>query len=270
MKKKLILAQIVVIIFFLLSGCFSRGKEVEITEISPFKIKEKSLVQLILPNKSLNCLITELSGVSEFNQENEVKEVLEILRKRTLESNSFVSLGLINFLKLSVVSDTVYIEYAFQDSINLSEMEECLMLYSIVNTVSNYQGIKFVKLSNNNGSKHFLNYFSIEDPLTPTNLLLYRDYVSPIKSIELFLKSANSKKETYSILESQIKNLLFNTGTDIVSYKITDYEFNKYSEYITADIKLVMKDISNNSINKEVSFLLESVNGKFIIKEIFE
>lgn len=270
MKKKLILVQIILLIVSLLTGCFSKVNKENIIEISPFKVENKSLIQLILPNRSLNCLITELTGISEINQEIEIDEVLDLMRKRTLDSDSFVSLELIKFIKTSIVSDTIYIDYSFQDSINLSEVEECLMLYSIVNTVSNYKGIKFVKLSNSNGSKKFLNYFNIEDPLTPTKILLYRDYASPIEAIKKFLNSANIKKETYSILEAQIRNILFDTGTDIMSTNIIDYEYNKYSEYVTVNIKINLRDNSNNSINKEVSFLLELVNGRFIIKEILE
>jgi hypothetical protein len=265
-KKNLIY---IVILSFILSGCYDRGvEEADIMKISPFKEYENALVQLYLPNRNLKCIITELSGVSNFDQSNEIMESLNHMKKRTSESYNFVQMKDFNFLNVSVVSDTAFIEYDNLGNTDFTEMEECLLLYSIINTVANTKGVDFVKLTNNSSSKQFIKYYNIEAPFSSTNTLLYKDYQSPIETIKNFLDNVIEGKEPASIAESEINNIIYNLSFDAIGYRIKTYEYNKYGEFITANVQIVLTDSFRNITTVKLSFLLELSGGKFVIKEI--
>ncbi|WP_073047328.1 GerMN domain-containing protein [Dethiosulfatibacter aminovorans] len=267
MKNKIMISILAVVI--LLTTSCTRSED-DVIRISPFSEEENVYVQLYLPNKSMSCIITELSGVYDLNEAKEIEETLDIMQNRTMESGSFVSMEYLKILNTSVVSDTVFIEYYFDNGNELDEMEECLMLYSIVNTATNYENIDFVKLTNSNGSNYFSKYFNIESPFTPTNTLLYKDYISPIETVEKFLNSVIVKNIPDSAAEAKANNIFYNTGFDIVSYKITKYEYNKYGEYVTVKTNIMLQDSSGNYTNENISFLLELSSGKYKIKEIVE
>lgn len=267
MKSKVMIS-ILAIVVLLMASC-ARSED-DVIRISPFSEEENVYVQLYLPSKSMNCIITELSGVYDLNEAKEIEETLDIMQNRTKESASFVSMEHLKIFNISVVSDTVFIEYSLDHSIKIDEMEECLMLYSIVNTATNYENIDFVKLTNSDGSNYFSKYFNIESPFTATNTLLYKDYISPIKTVEKFLNSIIVKNAPDNAAEAEVNNIFYNTGFDIVSYKISKYEYNKYGEYVTVKTNIMLQDSSSNYINENISFLLELTNGKYIIKEIVE
>ncbi len=268
MKNKVMILILALMAVFMTS-CF-RSENDDVIKISPFSEEENVYVQLYLPSKSMNCIITELSGVYDLNEAKEIEETLNIMQNRTRESESFVSMEHLNIFNISVVSDTVFIEYSLDNSIELDEMEECLMLYSIINTAANYENIYFVKLTNSDGSDYFHRYFNIESPFTATNALLYKDYLSPIDTVEKFLNSIIVKNIPNNVAEAEVSNIFYNTGFDIVSYKISKYEYNKYGEYVTVKTNIMLQDSSSNFINENISFLLELTNGKYIIKEIVE
>ena len=71
-------------------------------------------------------------------------------------------------------------------------------------------------------------------------------------------------------MEAEVRNIFYNTGFDIVSYRLLKYEYNKYGEYVTVKTNIMLQDSSSNLINENLSFLLELINGKYIIKEIVE
>jgi hypothetical protein len=267
MKNKVMIL-ILALMAVLTTSCFR--SEDDVIKISPFNEEENIYVQLYLPSKSMKCIITELSGVYDLNETKEIEETLSIMQNRTRESESFVSMEPLNIFNISVVSDTVFIEYSLDNSIELDEMEECLMLYSIINTAVNYEDIDFVKLTNSDGSDYFHRYFNIESPFTATNALLYKDYMSPINTVEKFLNSIIVKNIPDNVAEAEVSNIFYNTGFDIVSYKISKYEYNKYGEYVTVKTNIMLQDSSSNFINENISFLLELTNGKYIIKEIVE
>lgn len=268
MKNKVMILILVLIAIFM-TACF-RSENKDIIKISPFSEEENIYVQLYLPSKSMNCIITELSGVYDLNEAKEIEETLNIMQNRTKESESFVSMEHLNIFNISVVSDTVFIEYSLDDSIVLDEMEECLMLYSIINTAVNYENIDFVKLTNSDGSDYFYRYFNIKSPFTATNSLLYKDYLSPIDTVEKLLNSIIVKNITDNVAETEVRNIFYNTGFDILSYKIAKYEYNKYGEYVTVKTNIMLQGSSGDFINEKISFLLELTNGKYKIKEIIE
>jgi len=252
------------------TSCYSRGKEENVIKISPFRIEQSAFLQLYIPNISQSCLITEMIGVSEIDKSQEVAESINLLVKRTRESLSFVNMDIIVFLNISVVSDTAFIEYEFQENAELTEMEEALLLYSIINTASTPQEIEFVKLTNNSGSKYFYNYFNIEVPLAPSNALLYKDYVSPITPVKGLFDSIIAGRQLTTLEDIEINNIIQNLTFQIKRYNILNYEYNKYGDFTTVKAKIAFMDEIYNTKTLEVSFLLELTSGRFAIKEIIE
>jgi hypothetical protein len=267
MKNKVVIL-ILIMMALIMTSC-SKSED-EVIKISPFSEEENIYVQLYLPSKRMNCIITELSGVYNLDETREIEETLNIMQDRTKESGSFVSMEQLEILNISVVSDTVFIEYLFDHDLEIDEMEECLLLYSIVNTATNYEDIDFVKLTNSNGNNYFYKYYNIESPFTATNTLLYKDYLSPVETVEDFLDAIIVKNIPDNAIEAEVRNIFYNTGFDIVSYRISKYEYNKYGEYVTVKTNIMLQDSSSNLINENISFLLELINGRYIIKEIIE
>ncbi|MBN2285064.1 MAG: hypothetical protein JXQ26_03375 [Tissierellales bacterium] len=270
MKKINLFIIFLLLVVFISAGCTPKGDEDQVLKISPFNEYENTLLQLYLPNKNLSCIITEISGVSDFDDSNEIMEMLNFMKNRTSESRSFVQMEGINFLTASIVSDTAFIEYDVSEDLMMSEMEECLLLYSIINSVSNIKEVNLVKLSSSTGSKQFMKYYNIETPLAPTNTLLYRDYQSPLSPIENMMNSVMTRKEPNNPTEAEVSDIVYNTEFDIVDYTIKSYEYNKYGEYITVRTQVVFTDSSNNLITIVFDFLLELTGGRFKIKEIIK
>lgn len=269
MSRKIII-MICIMSSLVLTSCYSRGKEEEVVKISPFRIDQSAFLQLYIPNKSQSCLITEMIGVSEIDESREVAESLNLLVKRTGESVNFVNMNVIVILNISVVSDTAFIEYEFQENTELTEMEEALLLYALINTASVPQEIEFVKLNNNSGSKYFFEHFNIETPLAPSNALLYKDYVSPIMTVKGLLDQMIEGTPLTSLEDIEINNIIQNLTFQIKRYNILNYEYNKYGDFTTVKTKIVFMDEIYNSKTLELSFLLELTSGRFTIKEIIE
>jgi hypothetical protein len=253
-----------------MTACYSRGKEEDVIKISPFRIEQSAFLQLYIPNKSQSCLITEMIGVSEIDESREVAESLNLLVRRTNESVNFVNMDSIIFLNISVVSDTAFIEYEFQENTELTEMEEALLLYAIINTASIPQEIDFVKLNNNSGSKYFFEHYNIEVPLAPSNALLYKDYVSPIKTVKGLFEAIIDGRALTTLEDIEINNIIQNLTFQIKRYNILNYEYNKYGDFTTVKARIVFMDEIYNSRTLELSFLLELTGGRFNIKEIIE
>lgn len=269
MNRKIIIL-ICIMSLLVTTSCYSRGKEEDVVKISPFRIEQSAFLQLYIPNISQSCLITEMIGVSEIDESQEVAESLNLLVKRTRESLNYVDMDVIVFLNISVVSDTAFIEYEFQENTELTEMEEALLLYAIINTAAIPQEIEFVKLTNNSGSKYFFEHYNIEVPLAPSNALLYKDYVSPILPVKGLFDSMIAGRPLTTLEDIEINNIIENLAFEIKRYNILNYEYNKYGDFTTVKTKIVFMDEIYNTKTLDLSFLLELASGRFTIKEIIE
>ncbi len=270
--KNRILAMILLLITTVaISGCYHRGIEDEsVFKVSPFRVEQSAFLQLYIPNKSQSCLIRELVGVSEIDESREIEEALRLLKKRSTESVNFVNMNSLVFLNITVLTDTVYIEYEFLPETQLTEMEEALMLYAIINTATTHPEIDFVKLNNNHGYTVFFNYYNIEVPLASTPTLLYKDYISPYRSLEGWLEAMMEKREFPFVDELVVSAFHRIKTTPLSNYALESVEYNKYGEYVTMRVKMGLYDDEENRRDVHWSFLLELTGNRFFIKELLD
>jgi hypothetical protein len=268
MRKYLI---IILIVLLFTTSCAPQQEESSVTKILPYNEEknQQDIVQIFLPNINLSCVINELVTIKGITKETYIERAIETTITRSLESSSFIDMNILNIIKTDVVDETVFLTIEWKDGIYLNEEEECLVLYSLVNTAASMDEIQFVKIVNGENDFFFDKYY-IGEALSPSNTILYKDYVKPINTIDEVLNSYFKDRNVYSEISEEALDFLDENISEYIGYSIKDYQYNQYNTLLTTSIEVVFYNESYIREDRRLSFLLEYTNGKFRVREIYE
>ncbi|MFW5891410.1 MAG: hypothetical protein ACOCUI_04245 [bacterium] len=267
--KKYIIILLIILIFS--TSCSTTEEESDVAKILPYNEEQnqQDLVQIFLPNRNLSCITNELTTIKDVTKENYIDRALEATITRSLESNSFIDLDILNIVKTDEVDETVFLTIEWKEDIYLNEKEECLILYSLVNTAAAMDGIQFVKIIN--GDKDFFNNkYYIGEALSPSNTILYKDYVKPINTVDNTLNIYFKDRNVFEDTSEEAVKFLDENISQYIGYNIKNFYYNQYNSLLTVNIDVSFYNESYVKIDRNLSFLLEYINGKFRIREIYE
>jgi len=268
MKKYTI---ILLIILILSSSCTATEEESNVTKIVPYNEEknQQDIVQIYLPNRNLSCVINELTTIRDITKETYIDRALETTITRSLESNSFIDMNILNIIKTDIVDETVFLTIEWKEGIYLNEEEECLVLYSLVNTAASMDGVQFVKIIN--GDKDFFyNKYYIGEALSPSNTILYKDYVKPINTVDDIFYTYFKDRNVFGESSEEAIKFLDENISQYIGYSIKNFNYNQYNTLLTVNIEVVFYNDSYIREDRHLSFLLEYINGKFRVREIYE
>ncbi|MBS4535841.1 GerMN domain-containing protein [Clostridium sp. D2Q-14] len=285
MNKSFFIILLSILLILLIIGCQkyddfdNLGENTQI--ISPYSTENDFDVALYYPDLSLSRLVRKDIKIKNITNSIEMEVLQRLIRG--INDENIVNLIPRNTKVLSVeVSDQIaYINFS-KDIIekDITQEEEALLIYSIVNTMTELDSINSVQILINGERKDiFLNYYNIENPLKYSKLIVKEDYVNPINTIEKYYKmvrekdAANlvgvfTKSERKDKIAYTIKHIEKNIdGYNVKSYIINNYE---YSNLIDVEIEVITSE--GKSINKNEVFSLVYSNEQniFKINEIYE
>jgi len=268
--KNIILIIIIIILLFTFSSCSEDNEESNVMKIIPYNEEknQEEIVQIYLPNINLSCLITELTTIKGITKDTYIERSIERMIMRSLESKSFIDMNIINIIKSDIVDETVFLTIEWKDNVYINEEEECLILYSLVNTVTSMDGVEYVKIIN--GTKDFFfSKYNINEALSPSNTILYKDYLKPINSVDEKLNSFFDNANIYSDSSEESISFIEENLSEYIGYNIRNYYYNQYNTLLTVTIEATFYNEKYNRSDEVLHFLLEYNNGKFRIREIY-
>ncbi|WP_066507050.1 GerMN domain-containing protein [Abyssisolibacter fermentans] len=282
MRRKILF--LIFIVTFLLSGCnnkYNVKENVQLPIIEPYTSDLRSNINLYFVDKDMSKLAIEKRTFK--GEMTSIKNVLVNQLFTGPKSSEYINIIPSDLKILSVIEKdhVIYINLSKDiDKIDVDEKEEALILYSLINTVSNYSKIDNVQIFIEGKRRNkFINYYKIDEPLLYSNSIL-ENYQSPITVIEKYFNSILNKKYLHAIrmrykyvnndirkndlifdLESQFENI---TEINIKSYNIDKYD---------NEINLYMKiEMYNNKYKRYEEYNYKSnlirYKNSFLINEI--
>lgn len=255
MKKNIILICFA-FLFLGLCGCVkietvdTEGNNYPI--ISPFTGDYGSEIMFYFPAANSNKLDSEIRVIDNQNKSYEeiiLDEILNGPENRELR-NVFPD-GL-EILSVDVIGQIAYLN--FNDKLvnsNLTEAEENLMIYSIVNTMVQSDKITRVQfLIDGDRSSFKNNSIQISEPLDPSNFLKTREFVSPNQFLKKYYSMLITRDELsgfYSDDYEELANSL--ESIDIQNIEIVDMSYNKYSTRLEVKINLSYENSNNEKFD---------------------
>lgn len=249
--------------------------------ISPYSTENNFHVTLYYPNSSLNRLDSKDIEIKNITNSLET-EILERLIEE-IDYDNMINLIPEGTKVLSVdVSDQIaYINFSKEIiKKNITGEEEALLIYSIVNTMTELDSVNSVQLLINGERKEiFSNYYSIENPLKYSKLIVKEDYIDPIYTIKKYYELVREKR-LISLVDmfgkadrnENIAYAIQSIDKNISDYNIKSFVINNYKRSILVDVEIEITTNDNKSIEKnEVFSLIFSDEQKlFKINEIYE
>lgn len=284
MKSK-ILALVLIFIFFF-TGCNENKIIYEEPNshlpINPFPEKNIHNITLYFPDKDLNYLVPEIREVDIKNQPIEKIIIEELLRGTQNEELTNLIPSGTRLISTDIVGKVIYLNFSKElIKESMSEKEEALVLYSIINSAAQIENVDKVQiLIEGETSEVFCRYFTINKPKEPSTLIIKNKYISPISTVikyynniikHNYIEIANlfhingDRNMNYYTIKSYIQDYYGN----ISKYLVKEYKINNYDKFV--DIYVTFELFYNNDMKKKIQeeeFKLILSNGKFKINEI--
>lgn len=281
MVKKLIY-----MIFFLiiLAGCQnyddvtdSKNKPI----LSPYSTDNSFEITLYYPNKSMDKLIPKTRQIEEITNNLEI-EILERLIEGIDDSNIKNLIPKNTKVRSLDISDQIaYINLSSEvKRKDLNQKEEALLVYSIVNTITQLDSVNSVQLLiDGERSESLANYYSIENPLKYSELIVSNSYVDPLETVKKYYevlkdKDANKLADIFRQVDkkSRVAYGMQYINNEAKKYDVKSYNINKYNNSILLDVKVELTTTANKTIEKNHVFSLVYSHDEniFKINEIYE
>ncbi|EOC99795.1 GerMN domain-containing protein [Caldisalinibacter kiritimatiensis] len=272
MNRKVILMLLILILVLISCKSYERIdlNESKYPIISPFPERKDRKVVIYYPDSQLRYLVTENREIEVEEEQNIIKIIInEFLKGPKSEySKSLVSPNT-KLLSLDVIGDTAYVNFSGDliDS-NLDERNEALLLYSIVNTITEIDTIKNVQILIDGKDRNiFINNYKIDKPLEKSEFLVNKTYVSPMSVIKNYYDSLLNKNYdkamryvklngNIDINYATIKAYLKSNYTFMSNYNIIKYYIEKYDTNTRVDFVMDINYSSPDRIRKTESFNL--------------
>ncbi|WP_427339460.1 GerMN domain-containing protein [Caloranaerobacter sp. DY30410] len=284
MKSKILILALSFIFFF--TGCNKNKTIYEETNsylpISPFPKKNIHNITLYFPDKDLNYLVPEIREVDIRNYPIEKIVIEELLKgPRNEQLTNLIPSGT-RLISTDIIGEVIYLNFSKElIKEGLSEKEEALVLYSIINSAAQIENVDKVQiLIEGEAREVFYKYFTIDKPKEPSSLIINNKYVSPISTVieyynniisQNYIEVANlfhineEKNMNYYTIGAYFQNYYGN----ISEYLVKEYKINNYDKFV--NVYVVLELFYNNDMNKktqEQEFILILENSRFKINEI--
>ncbi|WP_069649255.1 GerMN domain-containing protein [Caloranaerobacter ferrireducens] len=284
MKSKILILTLIFIFFF--TGCNENkiiyDESNSYLPINPFPEKNIHNITLYFPDKDLNYLVPEIREVDIRNQPIEKIIIEELLKGTKNEELTSLIPSETRLISTDIVGKVIYLNFSKELlKGSMSEKEEALVLYSIINSAAQIENVDKVQiLIEGEAREVFYKYFTIDKPKEPSSLIINNKYVSPISTVieyydniinQNYIEVANlfhingDKNINYYTMKSYFQDYYGN----ISKYLVKEYKINNYDKFV--DVYVVLELFYNNDMNKKIheqEFILILRNGRFKINEI--
>lgn len=262
----LLLILIIIIIYF--QFAIIQKETSELPPIEPFSSYKDFIVTLYYPDISMSKLVPEIRKISNDNAKIEEIIIKELLKGTNNEKLINVIPNKTKLISITTVGDVIFINFS-KKIINkdLTEKEEALMLYSIVNTITQLKNITQVQILIEGEIKEiFQNHFKISESLEYRSIFM-NDYNSPIMVVHEYYNSIiylNYKKLTelfVDVSKVEIRELLKEFQIDsknLIYYNIIDYSINIVDNENT-NVRVKIKEMYKNE-QKDRDYIFYIVN----------
>lgn len=284
MKKNFLF--IIIFIIIIISGC-EIYDDVESSDentpiITPNPLEDSFDVKLYYPDKYNEKLIVKNITIKDLTRKLEI-EVLEKLIS-SLDDNSSNNLipNDTRIRSIDIEDQIAYINFSNElKKKELTENEEVLLIYSIVNTMTELDSINSVQILIDGEKEEVLeDVFSIENPIKYSELIVSNEYNNPLDTIEEYYNILNSRDTTKLALlfknidkKSRVYYEMQYVDRNIKDYNIKSYKLNNYRSSILVDVKVeaVTSDNKKAEYNEVFSMIYteSSPNNTFKINEIY-
>lgn len=251
--KKYIVTFCLILFIFLSVGC----SNVEIIKkddtsqiISPFTGDYESEIIIYYPMVEQSKLGKESRLIDSQNKSYEEVVLDEILKGPINREFRQIMPSNLKILSVDVIGQIAYLNFNSElINSNYAESEEILMIYSIVNTMTQIDKITSVQFLVDGDRASFKNNsLQITEPLDSSKFLSNIEFVSPINFIENYYNRLVENKElseNYYNPNKEIHNSLENL--DIEAFKIMEVRYNKYSTSLAVNIKIEYQKNGNKA-----------------------
>lgn len=282
MHKKILFLFIIILICSFSVGC---DKYDVIDENSnnfpPINPLPDDKLELILyyPNASMEYLVPEFRAVPKKSEDVEIIAINELLEGTK-------SKNLVNIIPANTKVHTLYVTdniayVSFSKELidnNYTEKEEALIIYSIVNTLTSLPNIDEVQILIDSKAEDVLcNHYSIKEPLNFSDMIVIKDYISPISIINeyySFIIDGNFDKAMDMLDLGDIEKIRYNTSKAYIvdefkgtnKFVINNYVINKYEEELIINLSVIFTYEKNNVKSSNKSISLKYDGNTFLIK----
>lgn len=283
MNKKTILIAIIICLLFL-TGCEKYNNISENSNNYPpiHPVSEDKLeVTLYYPNNGMEYLSKEVRVLPRAEKNLEENVINELIKGTNSTNLKNIIPANTKVISVDVIDGTCYLSLS-EGIINkeYSEKEEAFVLYSIVNTLTSLVGIRKVQILINGEARDVLSkHYSIREPLEYSDLIVNKEYVSPIFLICEYYDATISKRyeDCLNLLNIRdekalnyhtLQTYLVSKYEGLTSYDIKNYVFDKYNYSMKTNINIfmyfetsVIKDIKEefNLVYKDGNFKIDKL-----------
>lgn len=181
-------------------------------------------------------------------------------------------------LSIYVTDNIAYISFSNElVNRNYTEKDEALTIYSIVNTLTSLPNIDEVQILIDGKAENVLiKHYSIKEPLDYSNLIVTKDYISPISVANeyySYLINEDYDKAMGLLYLDNIDNIRYNTikaylidefkGTN--QHTINNYIINEYDDGLYINMNITFTYEKNNIKTSKKLLKLTYVKDKFLI-----
>lgn len=272
--KSLNLALLIVFITLALFGCTSDeslkpSEDVKIIE--PFKVYKKDYVTVYFVDEKLEKLSEKAVKVEERGIP--IEEFLAKTLKQGPKSKDIKTIipSDVEFLSIDLIDKVAYLNLSKNISKeDMTENEEALLLYSIVNTFTGFDNIDKVQILINGEIKEVLSkHYSIEEPLEFCEALTEK-YINPMQAIAEYY-DAIIKRHSYKLQEKIYKydirgySVLLDLFadkrfSDVENFIFENYKINGYGDYFKVEFKMSLeyKDGTKKEFDESINIIYEN------------
>ncbi|MBS4537147.1 GerMN domain-containing protein [Clostridium sp. D2Q-11] len=284
MNKKLFLINIIIILT-ILAGCKNYDDISQSNDktpiISPYSSENNFDVTLYYPDKNLERLVPKTIRIEDITNNLEI-EVLEKLIEGIKDKDIKNLIPQKTKVRSIDISDQIaYINLSKEvNKEDITQEEEALLIYSIVNTMTQIDSINSVQILIDGERKDiFSNYYNIESPLKYSELIVKTNYVDPIDTIKKYydIVKRQDPSELVDIFKevdkkSRIAYGMQHINRDIKQYNIEGFKINNYKQTILVDVRIKVITNEDKEIDKNHVFSLVYVEEEdvFKISDIYE
>lgn len=283
MNKNHIIIFVILLIF--LNGCTSytniSKKSKNSPIITPYSSKSNMDFTLYYPDKSESRLIPKKVNIKHITKNVEEELIEKLITGIEDEDVTTILPKKTKVLSTEIADETLYLNLSKDiKNIDITPKNEALLLYSIVNTMTQLDNINNVQiLLEGEREEIFVKYYRIGDPIIYSNIIVDYEYINPLDTIKVYYDSI--KEDDYLKLVRLFKN---KNKKDIMAiemeyskekfkeYEILDYTLNNHGNSVLVNTSTEILGLDDNILEKSnvFSLVFDESQKKFKINEIYE
>lgn len=287
MKKKILVVFVASLVtIFALVACKSNSNNGNdsrnMTVIEPYSLGLRTNINLYFADNDKSKLIIERRIIK--SDRNNIKTVIINELFKGPQSVNFENIipNDVSIISTSELGGVLYLNLsAGIKNIDVDEKTEALILYSLVNTISDYSNESSIQiLVEGERCNRFIKYYDVREPIKSSDIMM-KDYKSPMDLINLYFcelrdgkfeTALSMVKENREDAEKIKKHFLYNSEVNdsYLNFEINDYSIVQNDKQIFVTVYVQRH---NSITNKEIESLIRFVinvkdNGEYEIQSV--